>query len=633
MVTVRFDRGACECDVVAVTGGVVTGTDVDEGGGGVVVGGEEDGWVPPLVVHAAQVAQAALATAITMIASRPLTFATLPRHGNGGYPAGMSAISSTMQDDFPLTITAILEHGTRVFGRSECLTWEGDASKRTTYAEIGTNAKRLANALSTLGVTSGDRVATLCWNSQAHLEAYYAVPCMGAVLHTLNLRLPPAQLEHIINHAEDKIVIVDASLLPVLAPIAAGLGTVEAYIVVGSGDRSVLGGDKPAYDYETLLAEAAPDFDWPELDERSAASMCYTSGTTGDPKGVVYSHRSTFLHALGTLSTNCTGAGEADRQLAIVPMFHVNAWGIPYGAFLAGASLILPGPYMTPAAWADMIETEKATLVSAVPTIWAGILQLGAQRELDLSSVRLGTSGGAAIPRSLAEAFEKQYGVRIIQGWGMTETSPVGGMAHPPTEVERGTSEEMDWRMKSGRLLAGVQMRIVNDDGDVLPWDGESVGEIEVRGPWITGSYHRDKAPEKFDHGWLRTGDIGTIDDRGFYQITDRSKDVIKSGGEWISSVELENLLAGSADVLEAAVIGIPDDKWTERPLACVVRRGDTSPEQLAEFLAGKVASWQVPENWAFIDEVPKTTVGKFDKKVLRARYAEGDLDVIRTRH
>jgi fatty-acyl-CoA synthase len=274
---------------------------------------------------------------------------------------------------------------------------------------------------------------------------------------------------------------------------------------------------------------------------------------------------------MATLSRMCTGADEHDRQLTIVPMFHVNAWGIPYGVFLAGASILFPGPHMTPAAWVDLIESERATLVSAVPTIWAGILQLGAQRELDLSSVRLGTSGGAAIPRTLMEAFEKQYGVRIIQGWGMTETSPVGGMAHPPIDVERGTAEEMDWRMKSGRLLAGVQMRIVDDSGEPLPWDGTAVGEMEVRGPWITGAYHRDSAAEKFHDGWLRTGDIGTIDARGFFQITDRSKDVIKSGGEWISSVELENLLAGAPDVVEAAVIGIPDEKWTERPLACVV--------------------------------------------------------------
>ncbi|MCW2497502.1 long-chain fatty acid--CoA ligase [Jatrophihabitans sp.] len=541
-------------------------------------------------------------------------------------------INSTMQDDFPLTITSILEHGTRVFGRSEVITWNGDGtSRRETYAEVGVNAKRLASALTTLGVEAGDRVATLCWNHQEHLEAYYAVPCMGAVLHTLNLRLPAAQLEHIINHAEDKVVIVDASLLPLLAPIASALKSVEAYVLIGSGDTSVLG-DVPVHSYADLIASGSPEFVWPELDERSPASMCYTSGTTGDPKGVVYSHRSTYLHALATLATNVTGGTEADRVLVIVPMFHVNAWGIPFSSFLSGSTQLMPGPFLMPDKLVDFVEAEKATLLSAVPTIWAGILQLGEKRDIDLSSVRMGTSGGAAIPRSLLEAMQARHGVRIIQGWGMTETSPVGGMAHPPLEVERGTPEEFDWRLKAGRLVAGVQMRIVDDEGVEQPWDGESVGEIEVRGPWITGAYHLDSAPEKFHDGWLRTGDIGAIDDRGYFSISDRSKDVIKSGGEWISSVELENLLAGAPSVLEAAVIGIPDEKWTERPLACVVLKGDTTPEQLAEYMQGKVASWQIPENWSFVSEVPKTSVGKFDKKVLRARYAAGELDVTRTR-
>jgi fatty-acyl-CoA synthase len=545
----------------------------------------------------------------------------------------MSApITSTMQDDFQLTVTAILEHGRTVFRGSECVTWQGSGARRATFAEIATNAERLANALTGLGVGRGDRVGTLCWNQQEHLEAYFAVPCMGAVLHTLNLRLPPGQLAHIINHAEDKVVLVDATLLPLLAAVSSQLKTVEAFVVIGQGDASVLGSEIPVHSYADLLAAAEPGYAWPELDEKTPAAMCYTSGTTGDPKGVVYSHRSTYLHAMSTLATTVTGANEADRSLVIVPMFHVNAWGIPYASYLSGATMLMPGPHMTPAALCDVIEAEKATLVAAVPTLWAGILQVGTERELDLSSVRMGTSGGAAIPRSLVEAFQVKYGVRIIQGWGMTETSPVAGMAHPPAGVPLGTDEELDWRLKSGRLIAGVQMRIVADDGSVLPWDGESVGEIEVRGPWITGAYHRDPAPEKFDDGWLRTGDIGTIDALGYFQITDRSKDVIKSGGEWISSVELENLLAASPQVLEAAVIGIPDEKWTERPLACIVPRGDVDPAALASFLADKVASWQVPENWAFIDEVPKTSVGKFDKKVLRARFADGALRVERTK-
>jgi fatty-acyl-CoA synthase len=542
-------------------------------------------------------------------------------------------ITSTMQDDYPLTITAILKHGSSVYGQSECVTWQGDRARRTTFATVAQNAERLAAALSRLGVGAGEPVGTLCWNHQEHLEAYYAVPCMGAVLHTLNIRLPATQIAHIVNHAEDKVIIVDGSLLPALAPIAADLKTVEAYIVVGDGDTSALG-DTTVLRYDELLATEEPGFAWPKLDERSAASMCYTSGTTGDPKGVVYSHRSTYLHALATLSAGVTGATEADRILTFVPMFHVNAWGIPFGAFLSGASLHMPGPHMMPGPITDFIAAERSTLASAVPTIWAGILQYGEAHPIDLSSVRLGTSGGAAMPQALLEAFEKTYGLRIIQGWGMTETSPVGGMAQPPADVEIGTPAEVPWRMKSGRVIAGVEMRIVDDAGTALPWDGEAVGEIEVRGPWITRSYHRDPAPEKFDDGWLRTGDIGTIDGRGFFQITDRAKDVIKSGGEWISSVELENLLAGNPDVLEVAVIGIPDDKWTERPLACVVPRPGSSPDpaELAGFLGGKVAAWQVPENWTFVDEVPKTSVGKFDKKVLRARFQAGELKVDRTR-
>jgi fatty-acyl-CoA synthase len=542
-------------------------------------------------------------------------------------------ITSTMQDDFPLTIHLLLEHGRKVYGQSECVTWEGTGARRATYAQIADNAERLAAALARLGVEAGDRVGTFCWNNQEHLEAYYAVPCMGAVLHTLNIRLPGAQLAQIVNHAEDKLIIVDSTLLPLLAAVADQLSTVEAYIVIGDGDASGLG-SKPAYRYAELLAAEEPGFAWPVVDERAPASMCYTSGTTGDPKGVVYSHRSTVLHAMATNAASVTGATEADRILTFVPMFHVNAWGIPFAVFLSGAALHMPGPHMTPDGVCAFIQAERSTLASAVPTIWAGILQYGSEHPIDLSSLRMGTSGGAAMPRSLMEAFEKKYGVRIIQGWGMTETSPVGGMAHPPADVEIGAPEELDWRLKSGRLIAGVQMRIVSDDGDVLPWDGVAVGEIEVRGPWITGSYYRADVPEKFDDGWLRTGDIGTIDERGFYQITDRSKDVIKSGGEWISSVELENLLAASPDVMEAAVIGIPDDKWTERPLAAVVRRpgSEVAPAELAKFLEGKVAHWQVPENWTFIGEVPKTTVGKFDKKVLRAQHQAGELQVERTR-
>jgi fatty-acyl-CoA synthase len=533
--------------------------------------------------------------------------------------------------DFPLTVTAILRHGASVYGESECVTWTGAAPRRATFAEITRNAERLAAALTRLGVEAGDRVATFAWNNQEHLEAYLAVPCMGAVLHTLNIRLFPEQLSQVINHAEDKIVIVDDTLLPLLARVVGELTGVRAFIVVGDGDASALG-EVTVLRYHELLAAEEPGFDWPELDERSAAAMCYTSGTTGDPKGVVYSHRSTFLHAQAVLSASLVGITEADRVLAIVPMFHVNAWGLPYGAFLGGATLHMPGPFLQPEPLTKFIATEQTTVTSAVPTIWHAILNYGEANDIDLSSLRAGTSGGAAAPRSLFERFEQRYGLRIIQGWGMTETSPLGGMAFPPPGVEPGTGEDLDWRMKSGRIAAGVRMRIVDEEGKELPWDGESAGEIEVRGPWITGSYYRDPAPEKFDNGWLRTGDVGTIDSRGFFQITDRAKDVIKSGGEWISSVELENHLMGHPAVLEAAVIGIPDTRWDERPLAFVVPRDGASPTpaELAAFLADRVARWQVPENWTFVGEIPKTTVGKFDKKPLRASFAAGEVTVQR---
>jgi fatty-acyl-CoA synthase len=541
-------------------------------------------------------------------------------------------ISSTMQD-FPLTIGAIMRHGASVYGGSEVLTWTGDGARRVTFRQLAANAARLASALSKLGISPGDAVGTLCWNNQEHMEAYFAVPGMGAVLHTLNIRLPPAQIAHIVNHAEDKLIIVDDSLVPLLAAIKDQLKTVEAFVVTGQGDASALGDAVPVLRYDELLAEAEPEFHWPEIDEHAAALMCYTSGTTGDPKGVVYSHRSTFLHALAATNASVDGPVESDRVLVIVPMFHVNAWGLPFAAFISGATLHMPGPFLQAEHLTTFIATERTTITAAIPTIWGWIYDYGEEHEIDLSSLRTGTSGGAAAPRVLFERFRDKYGVRIIQGWGMTETSPLGGMAFPPPGVAKGSAEEMDWRMRSGRVMAGVEMRIMSPAGQELPWDGVSEGEVEVRGPWITGAYHKDAAPDKFRDGWLRTGDIARIDERGFFQLTDRVKDVIKSGGEWISSVQLENELMGHPAVREAAVVGIPDEKWTERPLACVVLRPDATATaaELAAFLEDKVAHWQVPENWTFIAEVPKTTVGKFDKKVLRARHAAGDLPVERT--
>ena len=535
--------------------------------------------------------------------------------------------------DFPLTIGMILRHGRAVYGDSEVVTFEGDGSRRATFAEVAGRAGRLAGALKRLGIEAGDRVGTFQWNNQEHLEGYLAIPTMGAVLHTLNIRLFPELLTYVVNHAEDRVVIVDDSLVPLLARVAPELKTVEHFIVVGSGDASALadaGAGADVLRYDNLLDAEDADFPWPDVDERAAAAMCYTSGTTGNPKGVVYSHRSTVLHSMSVNAGIAVGLTENDRVLPIVPMFHANAWGLPYAAWYAGASFVMPDRFLQAEPLAKLIESERPTVAGAVPTIWSDLHRYSQEHPVDMSSFRLVVCGGSAVPRSLMERFESDHGVRIIQGWGMTETSPLAALAYPPRGVELGTTEEMDWRAQAGRVLSGVELRIVDDAGNPMPWDGEAVGEIEVRGPWVTASYYLDPATEKFDDGWLRTGDVGSVESNGFIRITDRAKDVIKSGGEWISTVELENHLMAHPDVIEAAVIGVADARWDERPLACVVcsESSSATAADLQAFLADKVAKWQVPERWAFIDEVPKTSVGKFDKKVLRARHTDHELTV-----
>jgi fatty-acyl-CoA synthase len=541
-------------------------------------------------------------------------------------------LPSTMQD-YPLTVGLLFRHGRAVYGDSEVATFRGDTIERASFAQVADRAEQLAAGLRRLGIGDGDRVGTFMWNDQAHLEAYLAIPCMGAVLHTLNIRLFAEQLTYVTNHGEDRIVIVDDSLVPLLAKVAPDLKTVEHYLVVGSGDAGPLETAAAGADvlrYEDILGAESPGFDWPDVDERAAAAMCYTSGTTGNPKGVVYSHRSTVLHSMAVNAANAIGLTEADTVLPIVPMFHANAWGLPYSAWFSGAAFMMPERFLQAEPLAKMIETERPTVAGAVPTIWSDLLRYADEHGSDLSSFRMVVCGGSAVPRSLMEKFQAGHGVRIIQGWGMTETSPLAALSHPPRHVELGSTEDLDWRARTGRVIGGVELRIADDMGEPLAWDGEQVGEIEVRGPWITAAYYGDPSPEKFDDGWLRTGDVGTVEPNGFVQITDRAKDVIKSGGEWISSVDLENQLMAHPDIIEAAVIGVPDEKWSERPLACVVRDdGSTvSAEELRAFLGDRLAAWQLPERWSFIEEVPKTSVGKFDKKVLRAAHGAGELEV-----
>src|SRR3954466_12780938 len=535
-------------------------------------------------------------------------------------------LEGLVQHDHPLTLQHVLNRMRTVHRESKIVTLTDNGTERATYAEVCVRADKLACALtSKLGIEPGDRVATFAWNTQRHLEVYLATPCIGAVLHTLNLRLFEEQLTYIANHAKDKIVFVDSTVVPLLEKVVDTFETVEGFVIMGEGDHGKL---LNTIDYEELLADEPAEFDYPEIDDHAAAGLCYTSGTTGNPKGVLYSHRSQILHSFGTCLADAMGLQEADRVLPIVPMFHANSWGIPYAAGLVGCDLVMPSQFLQAEPLAKLIEEERVTVSAAVPTIWLDLLRYADSHDVDLSSLRTVICGGAAVPLALMQQFQERHNVKIVQAWGMTEMSPLGTVARPPADV----SEDEHWayRDRAGRLMPLVEARLVKDDGSEAPWDGESTGELQVRGPWIASAYYEDPSgDDKFDDGWLRTGDIASIDSRGFVRITDRSKDVIKSGGEWISSVELEGELMAHPEVDEAAVIARPDERWTERPLACVVlsEGASASPEELCEHLRSRVTKWWLPEEFAFIDEVPKTSVGKFDKKVLRQRLKDGELD------
>ncbi len=548
-------------------------------------------------------------------------------------------MESTMQLG-RLGVKEILEYGSASFPDAKVFSYYGAFTLTHTFADIAGRAARLANALGALGIRRGDRVGTFCFNHNQHLEAYLGVPAMGAVLHTLNIRLFPDQLAFIIKDASDSVIIADNVVAGLLLQVLPQAATVKHLIVIGPpivpDFAAKVAEAMPGialHDYEALIAQANDTYEWPECEETQGAMMCYTSGTTGDPKGVVYSHRSIYLHAMSTIQLYSRRAfsllhPEADRALIIVPMFHAAAWGSPYACWLTGSDMIMPTRFLQAAPLAEMISTFRPTLSSGVPTIWNDLFHYLEEHPSDLSSFRFITSGGSATPRSLIDGFLHSYGVPLMSGWGMTETSPICTLAIPPA----GTPQDRvgDYLETAGKAVAGVQLRLVDDNGQVVSHDGKSVGEVQVKGPWITGSYYKLPDPEKFDDGWLRTGDVGSIDAEGYLRIVDRAKDVIKSGGEWISSIELENVLMGHPRVKEAAVIGVPDEKWFERPLAMVVLTpGEpVDPAELIEFLSSRVAKWWLPDRFSFVEELPKTSVGKFDKKVLRAQYERGELAV-----
>jgi len=537
----------------------------------------------------------------------------------------MDTMNTTMMH-MPMSVQMIMEHGARVFPDSRIGSFDGDVIRWTPYSEIAANAIRLAGALRELGVGSGDRVGTFSWNNLAHMEAYLAIPSMGAIMHTVNIRLSPEQVAYVINHAEDKVLIVDSSLSELFEPVIPLLKTVE-HILLIDGEEA-LPGKIPCSSYSDQLANQTDSFDWPDLDETSAAAVCYTSGTTGNPKGVVYSHRTTFVHSLASRATDTFGINERDRILLLPPMFHANAWGLPYSGWFSGSDFIMPGPHLQFEGIERMIRHAQPTFTAMVPTILGDLLRASRDGDLDMTSFRMLVCGGSAVPAAMIDGAREQWGVPVLQGWGMTETSPLCALSHPPRDPgERG---ETPRREKSGRPVPGMQVRVVDADNKPLPHNGRDVGELQLRGPWVTGAYHAGDGGDSFtDDGWLRTGDVGHIDEKHYVQLTDRTKDVIKSGGEWISSVDLENQLAAHPDVVEACVIAVEDERWQERPLAIVVRGRDSlSAEELRQFLEGRVAKFWVPEYWAFTDEISKTSVGKFDKKALRTSREAGEFSI-----
>jgi fatty-acyl-CoA synthase len=531
--------------------------------------------------------------------------------------------------DTPLLITGIMQHADKNSGDVEIVSVTLENPRhRCTWRDVFRRARQLANALQAAGVRPGDRVATMAWNDYRHLEVYYAVSCMGAVLHTLNPRLFPEQLEYIINHAEDKLLFIDPTLLPALAPLQGKMPTLEK-IVVMAGPASMpptVAGKLP--DYESFIAGQPEHFDWPALDENTASALCYTSGTTGNPKGVLYSHRSTVLHAYAGCMADAVGLTGRDVTLAVVPMFHANAWGLPYNAAMVGGKLVFPGPKMgDPAVLTQLMNEEGVTLAAAVPTVWTLLLNHLRQTGEKLTTLERTLIGGSAVPLQMIREFQLEHGVEVMQGWGMTEMSPLGTVGSLRPGMEKlPLEEQFKVRVKQGRGIYGVEMKVVDDDGRELPWDGKSAGELKVRGPWVCSGYFRlDGSPTHDDAGWFATGDVAMIHADGYLQITDRAKDVIKSGGEWISSVDLENCACGHPDVLMAAAIGVRHPKWEERPILLVVPRQGCTPqrESVLAHIAVHFAKWQLPDEVLVVDSLPLTGTGKINKRELRDKFGQ----------
>ena len=531
-----------------------------------------------------------------------------------------------LMQDRPLSLTHVFHRAEQLFAHKTLVTATADGEIETTVGEWAARVRRLATVLDTLGVSADGRVGTFCWNTARHLELYCAAPCTGRVLHTLNVRLFPEQLVYVANHAQDEVVFVDRSLFALLWPHADKLESVRHIIVIDDGADVDIPDDPRILDYEELLADAEPfTGTFVVEDENTAAAMCYTSGTTGNPKGVVYSHRSSVLHSLITLTADAPGLSERDVVLPVVPMFHANAWGLPYGCLLAGSSIVFPGPQMTPKAIAGMLERHRVTVTGGVPTIWMGMIPLLGDH--DLSSLRAILCGGSAAPRSLSETYREKIGLPLLHAWGMTETSPLATVCSRRSYFDDLDEEgQADQRARQGPAAPLVDLRIVDPEtGRTQPWDDQATGEVQAAGPWIAKEYYKGEGGgvQFTDDGWLRTGDVAAVDKYGSIRLVDRTKDLIKSGGEWIGSVELENEIMSHPKVAEAAVIAIPSEKWVERPLACVVvKEGETlTADDVLEHLKTRVAKWWLPDGVEFIDEVPKTSVGKFSKKTLREKF------------